>query len=101
MHGHHCPLQTSAIHTQPDSGPLEVNERTLRDVRGFGAEPLVCKSIFTSSVTQQHREQQEHPEAPRMSGSHIDAGSIFLKHLTGLNQIFLLFFSKKKGGESN
>lgn len=42
--GHCCPLQTLAIHTEPDSEPLEVNEKTLRDVNGFWAEPSVCKA---------------------------------------------------------
>lgn len=48
--GHCRPPQTSAIHTEPSSGPLEVNEKTLRDVSGFGAEPSVCKSSSTSSA---------------------------------------------------
>jgi len=96
--GRCCPLQTSAIHTEPDSGPLEVNEKTLRDVSGFWAEPSVRKSSSTFFSTQQHREIQEHPETPRLRGSQVGADSIFpwqlLKHIRGWQQVFSFFFLK-------
>lgn len=101
--GHCRPPQTSAIHTEPNSGPLEVNEKTLRVVSGFGAETSVCKSSSISSVAQRHRELQEHPGTPRLSGSRIGAGSIFpwrlLKHLRcwqpGLFFVVWLVFLKR------